>query len=59
MRLVPSLRWSKEKIGIITGVPMDFKTKDYDIIEEEVSPHTHPEDVEDPEAHEQIGRAHV
>ena len=28
VRLVPSLRWSSEKVGLVNGVPMDFKTKD-------------------------------
>ena len=27
VRLVPSLRWSMEKVGAVTGVPMDVKTK--------------------------------
>ena len=48
-RLVPSLRWSMEKVSLVTGVPMDYKTKEYDAIEEETSPHTHPEDMEDQE----------
>ena len=41
VRLMPSLRWSMKKIGLINGVPMDLKTKNYDTIEEELSPHTH------------------
>ena len=56
VRLVPSLRWNLEKIGLVQGVPMDFKTKDYDKIEEEVSPHTHHEEREDPEASERETR---
>ena len=35
---------------------MDFKTKDHDSIEEEVSPHTHPEDQEDGELAERENR---
>ena len=55
VRLVPSLRWSFDKLGAITGVPMDFKTKNYDIIEEAEDPHQHastdtPADAEDPDA---------
>ena len=42
-RLVPSLRWSMEKVSLVTGVPMDYKTK------EETSPHIHPEDMQDQE----------
>ena len=33
VRLVPSLRWNFDKLGAIAGVPMDFKTKNYDVIE--------------------------
>ena len=55
VRLVPSLRWNIDKLGLITGVPMDHRTKTYDIIEEDEAPHMHPSgdgpvDVEDPEA---------
>ena len=55
VRLVPSLRWNFDKLGSITGVPMDFKTKYYDIIEEAEDPHQHastdgPADAEDPDA---------
>ena len=56
VRLVPSLRWSMDKVGAVSGVPMDFKTKDYDIIEEEASPHTHPEENEDLELNEPLSR---
>ena len=56
VRLVPSLRWSMEKVGLIKGVPMDFKTKDFDIIEEDIAPHTHPEVVEDVEPEEIASR---
>ena len=55
-RLVPSLRWSLERVGAVNGVPMDYKTKDYDIIEEDVSPHTHSEEAEDPEADDSSSR---
>ena len=55
VRLVPSLRWNLDKLGAITGVPMDFKTANYDIIEEAEDPHAHaasdaPADAEDPDA---------
>ena len=56
VRLVPSLRWSMEKVGAVSGIPMDFKTKDYDSIEEDASPHTHPEDTEDPEVPDSLSR---
>ena len=46
VRLVPSLRWNLEKLGQVTGVPMDYKTKDYDAIEEDAAPHQHPEDLD-------------
>ena len=54
-RLVPSLRWSHDKLGAIKGVPMDFKTASYDVIEEADDPHAHPSadapaDAEDPDA---------
>jgi len=54
-RLVPSLRWSQAKLGSIRGVPMDFKTASYDVIEEAEDPHAHasadaPADAEDPDA---------
>ena len=56
MRLVPSLRWSMERIGLVHGPPKDFKTKDYDVIVEDASPHTHPGDREDPEITERETR---
>ena len=54
-RLVPSMRWSQDKLGLIKGVPMDFKTANYDNIEETEDPHAHPSadtpaDAEDPDA---------
>ena len=42
VRLVPSLRWSAEKLGVISGVPMDNKTKEFDVIEEEAAPIHNP-----------------
>lgn len=51
-RLVPSMRWDAGKVGAIAGVPMDYRTKDYDVIEEDAAPHSHPEPVEDPETEE-------
>ena len=56
VRLVPSLRWSAEKLGVISGVPMDYKTKEFDVIEEEAAPHTHPEATEDAEVEEASSR---
>ena len=56
VRLVPSLRWSLEKLGAVQGVPMDFRTKEYDIIEEDQAPHLHPEPNEDAEAVEPSSR---
>ena len=56
VRLAPSLRWSNEKVGLVTGVPMDFKTKDFDVIEEDAAPHNHPEVVEDPEVDDVASR---
>ena len=56
VRLVPSLRWNLEKVGVISGTPMDFKTRDYDIIEEHEAPHTHPDASEDPEMDESAFR---
>ena len=55
VRIVPSLRWNLDKLGAITGVPMDFKTANYDIIEEAEDPQAHapsdaPADAEDPDA---------
>ena len=55
VRLVPSLRWSLDKLRAITGVPMDFKTRNYDVIEETEDPHQHasadePIDAEGPDA---------
>ena len=35
--------------GAVKEVPMDFKTKEYDIIEEDMAPHTHPEIAEEQE----------
>ena len=48
-RLVPSMRWDSGKVGAVTGVPMDHKTRDYDVIEEDAAPHNHPEPLEDSE----------
>ena len=45
--LVPSLRCNMERTGAVSGVPMDYKTKDFDIIEEDMAPNTHPEAAED------------
>ena len=48
-RLVPSMRWDSGKVGAIQGMPMDYKTREYDVIEEDASPHSHSEPAEDPE----------
>ena len=34
VRLVPRKRWSSDKVGNISGLPMDFKTKNLDLIEQ-------------------------
>jgi hypothetical protein len=50
VRIRPAMRWDLEKLGAITGVPMDFKTANYDIIEESEDPQAHaPSDVPDVE----------
>ena len=41
-----------KKVGAVSGVPLDFKTKDFDIIEEDVAPHAHPEASEEQEVDE-------
>ena len=56
VRLVPSLRWNMERLGMVKGTPMDFKTKEYDSIEEDVSPHTHPDDRDDQDLVERENR---
>ena len=60
VRLVPSLRWNFDKLGAIAGVPMDFKTKNYDVIEEAEDPHVHASaegpDAEDPDAFRHLDR---
>ena len=50
------MRWDSGKVGAITGVPMDYKTREYDVIEEDAAPHTHPEPAEDQEAIEFASR---
>ena len=55
-RLVPSMRWDSGKVGAVAGVPMDYKTREYDVIEEDTAPHNHPEPVEDQEAIETESR---
>ena len=52
VRLLLPLRWSSDKVGLINGVPMHYKTKDDDINKEDAAPHEHPEAVEDIEAKE-------
>lgn len=44
VRLVPSIRWDADKVANIPGVPMDFRTQHFDIVETDDNPHAHPED---------------
>ena len=39
VRLVPKKRWDMNQIGNITAMPMDYKTKHLDIIEQGPEPH--------------------
>ena len=41
VRLVPRKRWNADKIGDISALPMDFKTKNLDIIEQSQEPQAH------------------
>ena len=43
IRLVPSIRWDAEKVGVINVTPLDFKTHTQDVIEEDPEPHSHAE----------------
>ena len=42
VRLVPSIRWDAEKVGVINVTPFDFTTRTQDVIEEDPEPHSHP-----------------
>ena len=44
VRLVPKKRWDIEKVGNISATPMDFKTRNLDIIEQYPEPHAHTSD---------------
>ena len=39
VRLVPSIRWDAEKVGVINVTPFDFKTRTQDVIEKDPEPH--------------------
>ena len=41
VRLVPKKRWDTERTGNISATPMDFKTRNLDIIEQGPEPHAH------------------
>ena len=43
VKLVPSIRWDAEKVGVINVTHFDFKTRTQDVIEENPEPHDHPE----------------
>ena len=43
VRLVPSIRWDVEKVGVINVTPFDFKTRTQDVIDQDPEPHSHPE----------------
>ena len=43
VRVVPSIRWDADKVGLISITPHTFKTKNMDVIEEDSDPHSHPE----------------
>ena len=47
VRLVPKRRWDTERIGDIAAVPMDFKKRNLDIIEQGPEPHAHASDAID------------
>ena len=41
VRLVPKKRWDMAQLGNLTAMPMDYKTKHLDIIEQGPEPHEH------------------
>ena len=43
VRLVSSIRWDAEKVGVINVTPFDFNFCTQDVIEEDPEPHSHPE----------------
>ena len=43
VRLVPSIRWDADNVGIIHVGPFDYKSRHQDVIEEDPDPHSHPE----------------
>ena len=47
VRLVSKRRWDTEQIGNISALPMDFKTRNLDIIEQGPEPHAHAHEDED------------
>ena len=50
VRLVPSIRWDADKVGIIHVTPFDYKSRHQDVIEEDHDPHSHPEPKPDDDA---------
>ena len=48
VRMVHRKRWDTDKIGNITALPMDYKTKHLDIIEQGSEPHAHASTEENP-----------
>ena len=43
LRLVPSIRWDADKVGVIHVTPFDYKSRHQDVIEEDPDRHSHPE----------------
>ena len=48
VRMVHRKSWDTDKIGNITALPMDYKTKHRDIIEQGPEPHAHASTEENP-----------
>lgn len=44
VRLVFSIRWNPDRVAAISGVPMNFKSQNLDVIEKDSDPHAHPEE---------------
>ena len=47
VRLVHSIRWNSDRVSAIAGTPMELKTQNLNIIEEDIDPHAHPEEHDD------------
>ena len=50
VRLVPSIRWDADKVGMIHVTPFDYKSRHQDVIEEDPDPHSQPEPKPDDDA---------